>query len=102
MNLPNTYFNGTTQYTSIGQVISLLLPNVMGVAGLLFFLLILGGGFAMIVGAGKDSNPQSAAKAKAAITYGVTGFLLVISAYLILQVVKVITGVDFLNPPATL
>lgn len=83
-----------------GILISTLLPNLLILAGVIFFLLILGGGFMLIHGAGKESSPQDKAKAQAAITYGVIGFLLVVSAYFILQIVGVITGVDFINPPA--
>lgn len=83
---------------SLGELITTLLPNVLVVAGVIFFLLILGGGFALVVGAGGEGNAQSAAKAKAAVTYGVVGFLLVVGAYFILQMVGVLTGVNFINP----
>lgn len=79
-------------------LISTLLPNILVLAGVIFFALILFGGFGMIVGAGKEANPQSAAKSKAAVTYGLVGFLLVISAFFILQIIETITGVDFINP----
>ena len=79
------------------KLISVLLPNVLILAGIIFFALILFGGFGMIVGAGKEANPQAAAKSKAAVTYGLIGFLLVISAFFILQIIGVITGVNFIN-----
>jgi len=79
-------------------IISILLPNILVGAGLLFFGMILVGGFGMISGAGKESSPQDKAKSQAAITYGVIGFLLVISAFFILQIVGTITGINFINP----
>ncbi len=81
------------------QIISLLLPNVMILAGVIFFLLIIGGGFSLISSAGKESSAQDKAKAQAAITYGVIGFLLVVSAYFILQIVGTVTGLDFITTP---
>lgn len=82
----------------IGQLISIVLPNVLVLAGAIFFILILAGGVGMVAGAGKESSAQDKAKAQGAITYGVIGFLLVISAYFILQIVGKIIGVDFINP----
>ncbi len=79
-------------------LISVLLPNILILAGVIFFFLMLGGGFMMIKSAGSDGNAQDAAKAKAAVTFAVIGFLLVISAYFILQIVGTVTGVDFINP----
>lgn len=90
------------QATSIldtpGELIGLLLPNLLILAGVIFFGLILGGGFMMIAGAGKEENAQDKAKAQGAITYGVIGFLLVISAYFILQIIGTVTGINFISP----
>ena len=78
--------------------ISTFLPNALVFAGIIFFGLIVAGGWGYLLGAGGEPSAQDKAKAKAAITYGVIGFLLVVSAYFILQIIRVITGVDFLNP----
>jgi len=90
------------QFETPAELISTLLPNILILAGVIFFGLIIGGGFSMISGAGKESSAQDKAKAQAAITYGIIGFLLVISAYFILQVVGVVTGINFINTPYTL
>lgn len=87
-----------TPFTDIGSLISTLLPNLLILAGVIFFILILAGGLGMIIGAGGESSPQAAAKSKAAVTYAVVGFLLVVSAYFILQAVGVITGINFAQP----
>ena len=86
----------------LGAIISALLPNVIILAGIIFFFLILFGGFKLIVGAGQNSSPQDAAKARAALTYGVIGFLLVGASYLILQIISdQLTGDQTLiNTPA--
>ena len=41
---------------------------------------------------------QTKAKAQAALTYSVAGFLLIISAYFILQIIGTITGINFIQP----
>lgn len=93
-------WGGCNAPTKPGDLISLILPNLLVGAGVIFFLLILGGGFMMIKSAGADANAQDTAKAKAAVTFAVIGFLLVVSAYFILQIMGTVTGIDFINPPA--
>lgn len=88
--------NGSYDLT-IGQLISIILPNLLIGAGVIMFFLMLGGGFMMIHGAGSD-DAKEAAKGKSAVSSAMIGFLLVISAYFILQILKVLTGIDFLNP----
>lgn len=85
--------------TSPGKFITALLPNTIVVAAAIFFFLIIGAGFSLIVGAGQNKSPQDIAKAKAALTWGVIGFLLVVSAYFILQMISFVVGVNLLSPP---
>ncbi|MDO8488223.1 MAG: hypothetical protein Q7S31_02815 [bacterium] len=89
-------------FTTVGGLISSLLPNIMILAGVTFFGLIVGGGFSLIAGAGKDGSAQDKAKAQAAVTYGVVGLLLVVSAFFILQIVGVVTGINFIENPTNL
>ncbi len=96
MNIPDTFAPGS-KFTDIGSLISSLLPNLLIGAGVIMFFLMIGGGFMMIHGAGNDDAKQTA-QGKAAVTAAVIGFLLVISAYFILQILGVITGINFFNP----
>lgn len=101
LDLKNTLFNGDQAGaeklagTDFGTVVSKLLPNAIIAAGVIFFFLILGSGFMMIKNSGGEHNPQDAAKAKNAVTFSVIGFLLIVSAYFILQIVGSIFGVEF-------
>lgn len=81
-----------------GAFIGKLLPNIIVLASVIFFLFIFVAGFPIISGAGKDSSPQEKAKAKAAVTYAVAGFLLIIASFFILQIVQTLLGVNFINP----
>ncbi|OGC93139.1 hypothetical protein A2876_01165 [Candidatus Amesbacteria bacterium RIFCSPHIGHO2_01_FULL_48_32b] len=105
VNIPSSFFlynPDAAGFTTPGAIISALLPNVIILAGIIFFFLILFGGFKLIVGAGQNSSPQDAAKARAALTYGVIGFLLVVASYFILQIISAqLTGDQTLiNTPA--
>jgi hypothetical protein len=100
--LEDVFFGTNTQaktvFTSPNSLLNRLLPNALGIAGLVFFLLILGAGFTMVKNAGGNASPQDAAKARSALTFAVVGFLLVVGAYFILQMVGLMTGIDFTNP----
>ena len=87
-----------SKFPDIGSLITSLLPNLLVLAGAIFFLLMVGAGFIMIHSAGSDANAQDTAKAKNAATFAVVGFLIVVSAYFILQIIGVITGIDFIKP----
>lgn len=87
-------------YTAIGCLeadISLLLRDYIlkygiGIAGGIAFLLILFGGFTIMVSAG---NPESVAKGKEMITAALTGLLIIIFSVFILRLI----GVDILRIP---
>lgn len=95
-NSPSAKIIAGGPLANIGTLIASLLPNALIGAGVIFLFLLVGAGFSMISSSGKD-DAKAAAQAQATITFSVIGFLLVISAYFILQAVGVITGIDFFN-----
>jgi len=102
INIKNYYFNTTHANAakignSPGDLISILIPNAILVAGLIFLFMILFAGFKMVVGAGKDQNAQDAAKAKNALTWSVVGFLIVVLGYFILQLIGAMLGINFIQ-----
>lgn len=91
----------TTGRCDIGPevLVNILLPNLIILAGIIFFILIIYYGWQLIQHAGTEIGPQQIHRAQQAVTWSLIGFLLVVSAYFILQMVGTITGVDFLHPP---
>jgi|SRR3989344_1450245 len=81
-----------------GSLVSGLLPNVMVIAGVVFFAYMLWGGWDMVLGAGRGGNPPDVQKAWNKITYGLMGFLIVVSSFFILQIVSTVTGINFISP----
>lgn len=79
------------------DIASIALWNAIMVAGILMVLLILFGGISIIMSAG-NSNSEGAAKGKQAATTGVIGFLIVFSAYWIIQIIELLTGLNILTP----
>lgn len=108
VDIPNTYFKnhpdaysgGTGIGASAGKFISVLLPNIIIISGVVFFFLIVTGGFSLIMSAGQQKSPQEMAKAKATLTSGLIGFLLVVCSYFILQIIEAMLGVNLINPPS--
>lgn len=81
-----------------GMLITVLLPNVLMIAGIIFFIWMIAAGWAFLGSSGKEANAQEKAKAQAALTYSVIGFLLIITAFFILQIIGKVTGIDFISP----
>jgi len=85
------------QTIGFADLVSLLLSNAVVFAGIIFFFLILGGGIAMISGAGQD-NPERIAKGRQAVTAAIIGFIIVFAAYWIILFIQIFTGLRILNP----
>ena len=85
------------QFESPGTLISTLLPNVYVAAGILLFLLLIFGGFSIIMGAGQN-DPKKVGQGQKAATAAVIGFLVIFASYWIIQVIEKLTGLEILNP----
>lgn len=83
--------------TDIGSLISVLLPNIYIIAGIIFFLLIFIGGFGIISSAGKGMK-EGVSQGQKALTAGIIGFVLIIGSYWIIQIIQIVTGLDIFNP----
>jgi len=63
----------------------------LGLAGIVLFVMLLFGGLKYIMAGG---DPKAAESAQKTITYAVGGLILILLSYLILVLIKTITGVD--------
>jgi hypothetical protein len=81
---------------SLGQIVSVLLPNAFILAGVILLFLLIGGGLMVIINAG-GNNPENVAKGQKAITAAVLGFLIVFTSYWVVQIVEYVTGLDILQ-----
>lgn len=81
--------------TSFGMVITAIVKNSFVLAGIISFILLIFGGFNVIVAAGDAKKAQ---QGKAAITGAVTGLLLVLGSFWLVQIIEVITGLKLLSP----
>lgn len=86
---------GTT-YSSAGTLVNIIVRNSLVLAGIIFLALLVFGGVLFIKSAGSGDQKQ-ADKAKGAITNAIIGFAIVFGAFLIIQLIEVITGLKILN-----
>lgn len=92
----NQGITGTPAYRTVGGILSIILRNVFVVAGILLFLLLLIGGFSIIMGAGSGDSKKTA-QGQQAVTSALVGFLLIFGGYWIIQIIQLVTGLNILN-----
>ncbi len=88
---------GTTQ--GAGKLVSMIVEGGIAVAGVIALFMFVFGGIKMIAGAG-SSDPKSAAAAKTAVTMGIVGFIIVVTAFFVIQVIEIVTGINFITAPS--
>jgi cytochrome c biogenesis protein CcdA len=76
-------------YDQPAKIVNLIVSNLFVVAGIIIFFLIIGAGFSFIKG-----SSQGKEEAKNLLTGAVIGFLIMFSAYWIIQIIKFVTGAD--------
>lgn len=81
--------------TSFGVLTNIIVKNAFVFAGIISFILLIFGGFQVIVAAGDTKKLE---KGRGAIVGAVIGLLLVVGSFWIVQIVSIVTGVDILNP----
>lgn len=71
-----------------------LISYALGLAGIIFFVLLVAGGFKFITA---GSDPKAAEGAKKTITSAIAGLVVIILSFLILAIISNVTGVDVTN-----
>ncbi len=89
----NPGISGSPAHQSVTGFISAILPNVYIFATIILFIILLVGGLIVIASAGKGKE-EGIQKGKKAITSALLGFLIIFLSYWIMQIIKVVTGID--------
>lgn len=84
-------FAQVPEFKTLSGLFSFILPRVLILGGVMFFIMIIIAGLGVIMGAGSD-DPASKEKAKNFLTYSIIGLIIMIGAYWILQIINVVTG----------
>lgn len=100
VEIGETFLGGSGQNLKntegVGVFVSNFFAGAISVAGIILLFLLVGGGIAIIAGAGKN-DPQTVQKGKLAATSALIGFVVVFSAYWIVKLVESITGLDLIG-----
>ncbi len=83
-------------FSSFGAIVSVVVRNAVVLAGVISFLLLILGGFGVIVGAG-SGDTKKLEQAKKTVTGAVTGLIIVVTSVLIVQLIATVTGSDVLK-----
>lgn len=83
-----------TNLQTIDGLINTLLPFIFVLAGLILFLMLIAGGFQLLTSA---ANPKTADAGKQRITTALIGFLIIVVAYWLTQIVEIILGINILK-----
>lgn len=76
-------------YTTPAFLVNLIVSNLLVIGAILLFLIIFYAGFKFISGGTKGKD-----EAKTMITAAITGFILMFSAYWVVQIIQALTGVE--------
>ncbi len=91
--------NGVPTISCLGFVFANVVRTLLGLAGLGFFILLLVGGFKYITAGG---DPKAIDSAQKTLTYAVIGLVVILLSFLILVLIRTITGVDVTQFKVTL
>lgn len=83
----------------LGGIFTNIVQDLVGFAGIALFIMLLVGGFRYITAGG---DPKAVDAAQKTITYAIMGLVLILASYLILVLIKLITGVDVTTFKVTL
>ena len=79
-------------YNQPTVLVNLLISNIFIVAGFILFFLLIVAGYKFISGASKGKD-----EAKEMLEAALVGFIIMFSAYWVIQIIKIVTGIDYLG-----
>jgi hypothetical protein len=91
-----TVFAPASTFSDFGSVVSIIVRNAFVLAGVISLVLLVLGGFGVIVGAG-SGDTKKLEESKKAITGAVMGLLIVVLSYTIVQIIATVTGLSALK-----
>lgn len=91
--------NDIPTISDLESVIGNVVRSALGLAGIVLFVLLLVGGFKFITSGG---DPKAVESAKNTLTHAIIGLVIILASYLVLVLIKELTGVDVTNFSVTL
>ena len=91
-----TAFGPAKTFSTYGDLVTVIVKNAFVVAGVISFIIIVWGGFSVVMGAGGGDSKQLE-QGKQALTMAIIGLLIVVGSYSIVQILSVVTGFSLLG-----
>ena len=92
-----TQFPAVTRLDTVGALVNVVIRNAFVLAGIISFLVLIFGGFGVIMGAGAG-DAKKLEEGKKAITAAIVGLMLVLTSVWLVQILETVTGLPILNP----
>ncbi|MFZ5845727.1 MAG: hypothetical protein ACOY0S_04715 [Patescibacteria group bacterium] len=86
-----------TTFKTFGDLVNVIVQNAFVLAGVISFVLLVFGGFSVIMGAG-SGDTKKLDQGKQAITGAVVGLIIVVTSLWLVQIIETLTGVSLLKP----
>ena len=90
-------FGPASKFGTLASFLNVIIPNLYLLAGVVLFILLVGGGLMTVVGAG-GGDPNQTGKGAKAITYAIAGFAIIFMSYWIIKIIEKVTGVEIFQP----
>lgn len=85
---------GQVDTSSLGGIVSSILPTLLTLSGIILFGMLVSGGFTMLAGA---ADKEAQEKGKKTITSALFGFAVIFLAFWIAQILQVIFKIDIVG-----
>lgn len=86
-----------TPYTQFGTFVEIIVRNAFVFAGVITFILLIFGGFGVIVAAG-SGDTKKMEQGKKTVTSAIVGLFIVVGSFWIIQIIEKVTGIAILSP----
>lgn len=91
------FFSPAKTFPTLGDLVNVLTKNVFVLAGVLVFVFLIAAGLKYIMSAG-SGDEKEISQSKTAMTAALIGFLLIFTAYWLIQIIEYITGIAIFKP----
>ena len=91
------YFSPAQSFPTLGDLINVVLRNILTVAGIIAFVIVVIAGFNVISHAG-SGDAQQLEKDQKAFTGAIVGLVIIFGAFFIIQILSTILGYNILSP----
>ena len=92
-----TEFPISKTFTTFGDLVNVIVRNAFMLAGVITFILLIFGGFGVIVGAG-SGDTKKLEQGKKTLTGALAGLLIVVTSVWLIQIIEKVTGLNLLSP----